>query len=120
MKDRFRSARALLSQPPPAGTAGARRPVAHETIADEIDIGVVIVGRPVALEIVEERGPVRLESMHLEIAQRKRKAVVDADQRGHGSASRSTSHSAIPRRVQYLRGDGGGGTSAGGAFPSAR
>jgi hypothetical protein len=26
------------------------------------------------------------------------------------SASRSVSHSAIPRRVQYLRGDGGGGT----------
>ena len=26
---------------------------------------------------------------------------------------RSTSHSAIPRRVQYLRGDGGGGTSIG-------
>jgi NAD(P)H-dependent flavin oxidoreductase YrpB (nitropropane dioxygenase family) len=38
---------------------------------------------------------------------------------GVSSASRSTSHSATPRRVQYLRGDGGGGTSAGGASPSA-
>jgi len=29
-------------------------------------------------------------------------------------------HSAMPRRVQYLRGDGGGGTSTGGASPSAK
>ena len=52
-------------------------------IADEIDIGVIVVGRPMALEIVEEGRPVGLEAMHLEIAQRKREAVVDADQRGH-------------------------------------
>ncbi len=38
---------------------------------------------------------------------------------GAGSASRSTSHSAMPRRVQYLRGDGGGMTSIGGASASA-
>ena len=33
---------------------------------------------------------------------------------GASSASRSTSHSAMPRRVQYLRGLGGGRTSTGG------
>ena len=32
----------------------------------------------------------------------------------------STSHSATRRRVQYLRGDGGGRTSTGAASPSAR
>ena len=32
---------------------------------------------------------------------------------GTSSASRSTSHSAMPLRVQYLRGLGGGGTSTG-------
>jgi hypothetical protein len=34
-----------------------------------------------ALEIIEEGGPVGLQAMRLEIAQRKREAVVDADQR---------------------------------------
>jgi len=36
------------------------------------------------------------------------------------SESRSTSHSVMPRRDQYLRGDGGGATSIGDASPSAR
>ncbi len=35
-----------------------------------------------ALEVVEECWPVWLEVVHLEITQRERKAVVDADQRG--------------------------------------
>jgi len=41
---------------------------------------VIVVGRPVVLEIVEKGWPVRLEGMHLEIAQRKREAVVNANQ----------------------------------------
>jgi hypothetical protein len=36
------------------------------------------------------------------------------------SASFPTSHSAMPRRVQYLRSDAGGGTSTGAASPSAK
>jgi hypothetical protein len=40
---------------------------------------VVFVGWPVALEIVEEGGPIWLELMDLEIAQRKRETMVDAD-----------------------------------------
>jgi hypothetical protein len=35
-----------------------------------------------ALEIVEKRRPCGLEAMRLEILQRKRKAVIDADQCG--------------------------------------
>ena len=57
-------------------------PLPTSAVADEIDVGVILVGRPMALEIVEEGGPVGLQSMRLEIAQRKREAVVDADQRG--------------------------------------
>ena len=83
MKHRFCAARALLGQAPPASIAHARRAVAECALADEIDIGVILVGRPMALEIVEERRPVGLEAMHLEIAQREREAVVDADQRRH-------------------------------------
>jgi hypothetical protein len=66
----------LLGQPPPAGVAHTRRAIAHRSLPDEIDIGKVSISGPVALEIVEEGRPVRLQSMHLEIAQRKRKAVV--------------------------------------------
>ena len=47
---------------------------------------------------------------------RARRAV--ATSIGVGPPRLSTSHSAISRRVQYLRGDGGGGTSEGGASPS--
>ena len=36
------------------------------------------------------------------------------------TSSRSTSHSAMPRRAQYLRGNSDGGTLTGAASPSAR
>jgi acyl-CoA synthetase (NDP forming) len=56
VKHRLGSAGALLREPPPAGIAGARRAVAHHALAHEIDISVIVVGRPMALEIVEEGG----------------------------------------------------------------
>jgi hypothetical protein len=59
------------------------------------------------------RGQVRVQAHHRKAANAD--AVI-----GAGSLSRSTSHSAMPRRVQYLRGDGGGRTSIGGASASAR
>ena len=120
MKHRLRAAGAFLGQPPPAGIAHARRAIAVDAVADEIDIGVVLVGRPVALEIVEERRPVGLQAMHLEIAQREREAVVDADQRRRvfGEPLDQPFGDALPRPV-FAR-DGGGGTSTGGASPSAR
>ena len=79
VKHRFRAAGALLRQAPPARIASASGAIAHHALADEIDIGVVVVGRPMALEIVEEGGPVGLEAMRLEIAKWKRKAMIDAD-----------------------------------------
>jgi hypothetical protein len=51
--------------------------------------------------------------MHLEIAQRKREAMVNTDKRRWGFGQSLTSHSATPRLVQYLRGLGGGCTSMG-------
>ncbi len=54
MKHRFRAAGAFLGQAPPAGIAHARRAVAGDAVAHEIDIDVILVGRPMALEIVEE------------------------------------------------------------------
>jgi hypothetical protein len=42
---------------------------------------VVFIGRPITLEILEEWQPVVLEAIFIKIADRERKAVVDADQR---------------------------------------
>src|ERR1035437_4431166 len=81
MKDRFGTTRALLGQPSPARVPHAHRAVTYGAVTDKIDIGVVLVGRPMPLEIIKESGPVRLEAMHLEIAQRELEAVFDANQR---------------------------------------
>jgi hypothetical protein len=66
-----------------------------------------------ALEVVEEGGPVGLEAMRLEIAQRKREAVVDANQGRHLLSQSLRQPFGDPPSGQYLRGDGGGGTSTG-------
>jgi len=40
------------------GIAHARRADAVDAITNELDIGVILVGRPMALEIIEEARPV--------------------------------------------------------------
>lgn len=42
MKDRLRLASAVLSQPPPAGIARARRAVAVQAVTDKIDVDVFL------------------------------------------------------------------------------
>lgn len=49
------------------------------SIADEIDIAIGLVGRPVSAEIVQEGGP-GIELVALEIAHGEGKAVIDPDQ----------------------------------------
>jgi hypothetical protein len=71
------------------------------------------------LEIVEKVRPVRFQAVRLEISNRKEKPWSIPTREGASSASRSTSHSAMPRRVQYLRALGGGITSTGGDARSA-
>ena len=82
VEDRLCRAAAQLCQPAPARITGARSPIATQPIADEIDIRVIAVGRPMALEVVEKRGPVGWNQVDFEVAQRKRKRMVDADKRG--------------------------------------
>jgi len=57
LKDRFRSASALLCQPPPVGVAPPRSAIASQAIAHGIDTGVILVGWPMAMEIVEGTRP---------------------------------------------------------------
>jgi hypothetical protein len=53
--------------------------VANNALAHGIKIGVGVVGRPIAFKIVEKGRPIWQQLMDLEVAQRKREAMVDAD-----------------------------------------
>jgi len=56
LKDALRAPSALFSQSTPTRLAHSFRSIAHDAVADEVDIDVLI-GRPMALEVVEESGP---------------------------------------------------------------
>src|SRR5580704_1115401 len=76
-KDGLRAARACLGKSPPP-----RVSLARYAAAQGLDRRVVLVGRPMTLEIVKECRPVMFEAMFIKLADRERKAVVDADQSG--------------------------------------
>jgi hypothetical protein len=52
MKNRFCPASAFFCQTPPSGAARPRRAVADYSLAYEINIGVVLVGWPMLLEVI--------------------------------------------------------------------
>ena len=83
VKDGFGAAGAFHGQPPPTGIPHPRRAIPGESIPHEIDIGVVCVGRPVAVEVVEEVLPIGWQAINLKISKGEREGVVDADQRRH-------------------------------------
>ena len=67
MKDRFRGPGALLSCASPSGAAHSCGAITDEAVTDEIDICIVIVGRPVPMEIIKEGRPIQLQTIFLEI-----------------------------------------------------
>ena len=85
VKDGLRAA-AFLGHPPPTGITRAFGPIAMRAVPDEIDIHVVVVRRPVVMEVIEEQGPVGWEAVGFKVAQRKGKRVVDTDKRGRAVA----------------------------------
>ena len=81
LKDRSISkAGPFVRQPQPSWTAQTGGGMTVRSFADGVDVIMLPVGRPVALEVVEKGRPVRCQAVHLEIAQREREAVVDAHQ----------------------------------------
>ena len=80
MKDGF-CARAYFRDPPPARITTAGRAISTLTLTNEIDVGVVLICRPVLLKIVQERRPVAGQVVFLEILQGKRKSVVNTNRR---------------------------------------
>ena len=80
MKDGF-CVRTYFRDSPPARITTAGRAISTLTFTNEIDVGVVLICRPVLLKIVHKRWPVVGLLVLLEISQRERKAVVNARQR---------------------------------------
>jgi hypothetical protein len=66
-----RTTGAFLRETPPLTFATTGRCIAADPSADRVDTGVVFVSWPMSLKVVKERDPVALETMRLEIAQRK-------------------------------------------------
>jgi len=58
MENRLGRTRPNFCYPPPAGITGAGGSISANAFANEIDVGVILVGWPVALEIVEKGRPV--------------------------------------------------------------
>jgi len=85
VEDRLRLG-SFLGHPPPARTSRTHGTIPVVAVSDAIDIHMVVVGRPVVLEVIEELRPIWLEAMDFEVAQRKGKPVVDADERGRAVA----------------------------------
>src|SRR5580704_4974116 len=80
MKNRLGAPRAYFCDSPPGRSSCSRRSVAIDSFANEIYINV-LVGGPVELEVVQKRGPIQGQLVLLEILERKRKSVVNANQR---------------------------------------
>jgi hypothetical protein len=80
MKYGFRSTCALLRHASPRGVANSCFPISTDPFANEVDIDVRFVGRPMRAEIIEEAVPVRWQEVSLEISCREGKGMVDADQ----------------------------------------
>ena len=108
-------ARALLRQPPPLGVAVACSAVATFALAYEIDVCIVSVGRPMALKIVEKHRPIAIETIFVEVAERKGECVVQSRERRNVLAELLDQPFGERSPRPVFPGPGGGGTSIGGA-----
>lgn len=80
VEDGLGRARALLDHAPPAGVASACLPISDHSIANEIEVHTVFVGRPVSRKIVKKSRPVILQTIAVEVGSGKREPVIDAYQ----------------------------------------
>ena len=83
------------------GITRTGRSISVATVPNEIDVSVVLVGRPMTLEVVEEERPVKWQPVPLKIWQRKREPVVDTDEsrRSHGESRDQPLSNATARPV---------------------
>ena len=67
VKDRFGRTSPFFRQATPTGIAHALGAIPYKTIPNKISIDMIIIFRPVVLEIVEKGRPVRQQMVNLEI-----------------------------------------------------
>jgi hypothetical protein len=67
MEDRL-NACPLHRQPSPARIAGTGISIAAGSLTDEINVGMVPIGRPVTLNIIEKSRPLGRQMMNFEIS----------------------------------------------------
>jgi len=118
MEDRFCS-RADFCQAPPTWVARTSHGAAADAIPHKIDVDVVLVGGQWRWKSSRKsvQSSARWCSWKYAIGNEKPWSIPTKVNRPPDSSS--ASQLAIPRRVQYFRGLGGGLTSTGGAFRSA-
>lgn len=81
VKDRFGGAGSFLGQATPTGIVHTIGAIPSQTIPNEIHIDMIIIRRPMALEVVGERWPVGQKAVNFKVTDGKGKTVVYADNR---------------------------------------
>ncbi len=81
MKDRLRAPSTDFGNAPPLCITGSSSCITAYSIANKIDIGMVIICRPMTLKVLQKGSPIERQTMLCEVPERERKAVVDADKR---------------------------------------
>jgi hypothetical protein len=66
-----------FSDAPPPGVSTSSCTIATKAIAHEINVGVLVIRRPMPLKIVEKCWPIVRQAVLVEIPQGKRKAMVN-------------------------------------------
>lgn len=77
MKHRFRAG-ADFCDPPPTRIATPGRSVAASALSNEVNVSVVLIGRPVLLKIIKKGWPVAGQAVPLKLSKREGRAVVNA------------------------------------------
>src|SRR5271156_234862 len=81
MKDRLCTPSADFGHTPPPRIAGSRGRIAAGSLANKVDVGMVIICRPMTLKVLEKCSPIERQTVLCKVPVREGKAVVDADKR---------------------------------------
>ena len=81
MKHRLGTASADFGHTSPPCVTGPCSRVAANSIAHKIYIGMVVIGRPMTLKVLQKCSPIEGQAMLFEVLEREGKTVVNADER---------------------------------------
>src|ERR1700679_3896540 len=79
MQDRLCTPSADFGHTPPPRIAESRGRIAAGSLANKVDVGMVIICRPMTLKVLQEGSPIERQTMLCEVPEREGKAVVDTN-----------------------------------------